>query len=334
MLRAGRERDAETFLRRTVELDPKNRQALVALAQVALRAKSHADALKFIRQATDMEGATADDWALRAQIERLAGDRAAAATSVERALKIDPQLWDARLERAELRAAAGDLAGAAEDLKSALAGAPESERARLESRLQELESQGKIGDCSEGSIGALEEIVKGDPRNASAHNCLGVAYRRSDPQKSLEHFAEALRLQPSNANYATGYGAALVQLRRFAEAVAVLRRVVAAEPRLFEAHANLATALDELKQFDDAIAEFRWISEAKPELAVPHFFLAREYDLTGDCERALAEYETFLAKADAAQNQLEIEKVNLRLPVLRDQIKRGTCRKPVKKPSR
>ena len=40
-------------------------------------------------------------------------------------------------------------------------------------------------------------------------------------------------------------------------------------------------------------------------------------------EEALAEYETFLARADTGVNQLEIEKVNLRLPLLRSQIKRG-----------
>ena len=38
---------------------------------------------------------------------------------------------------------------------------------------------------------------------------------------------------------------------------------------------------------------------------------------------ALAAYETFLARADAQKNQLEIDKVNLRLPSLRNQIKRG-----------
>ncbi|MFN2597587.1 MAG: tetratricopeptide repeat protein [Pyrinomonadaceae bacterium] len=330
VLRGGRDREAEPYLRRAVELDPQNRQALVALAQIASRAKSNADALKFIRQATDLEGATAQDWALRAQSERFAGDKAAAASSVERALKIDPQLWEAHAERAEQRAAAGDLAGAAEDLKSAAAGAPESERQRLGARLGAFEAQRRIGDCSEGSVGALEEIVKTDAKNAPAHNCLGIAYRRSDPQKSLEHFRAALELQPSNANYATGYASALVQLKRFAEAVAVLRRVVAAKPDLFEAHANLATALDELRQYEEALAEFKWISEAKPDLAVAHFFLAHEYDSLGDCPNALAEYETFLAKADAAQNKLEIDKVNLRLPLLRDQIKRGACKKQTK----
>lgn len=39
----------------------------------------------------------------------------------------------------------------------------------------------------------------------------------------------------------------------------------------------------------------------------------------------------FLAKADAAQNNLEMEKVNLRLPNLRRQIKNGQGAKRKKK---
>lgn len=334
LLRGGREREAEPYLRRAVELDPKNTPALVALAQLALRAKANADALKFIRQATEADGATAADWSLRAQIERVAGDKTSAASSVARALQLDPKLWDAHAERAEQLMSANDLEGASRELSAAISFAPELERERLSARLKELEARLKLSDCGNDSVSALEEIVKADDKNASAHACLGAAYRKPDPQKSLAHYQRALELVPTNANYATGYAAALVQLRRFPEAVVVLRRVVAAKPDFFEAHANLATALDELKLYEDALTEFKWLKEAKPDLAVVHFFLARDYDLTGDCQNALAEYETFIAKADATQNELEIEKVNLRLPILRDLIKRGKCAKPVKKPNR
>jgi tetratricopeptide (TPR) repeat protein len=124
-------------------------------------------------------------------------------------------------------------------------------------------------------------------------------------------------------DYAVGYAAALVQLRRFPEAAALLRRVIAAAPDKYEAHSNLAAALFEMKLYNDAVVEYKWIAQARPDLAVVHFFIAAAYDRLGRYEDALAEYETFLARADATVNQLEIEKVNLRLPTLRNQIKRG-----------
>jgi tetratricopeptide (TPR) repeat protein len=331
--RAGRDREAEPYLRRAIELDPKNSSAIVALAQARLRAGASGDALNLIRQATGFGGATAADWALRARIERLSGDKTSAASSVASALKIDARSADAHAERAEQLAAAGDLRAAGGELKQAIEGAPEAVRERLRQRLAEFEAGDKIKDCGEDALPSLELLIKADPKNASAHNCLGIAYRKLDPQRSLEHFGDALRLEPSNANYATGYAAALVQLRRFAEAVAVLRRVLAAKPDLYEAHANLATALDELKQYDQALAEFEWLRGARPDLAVVHFFIARDHDLLGEFEQALAEYETFLATADAGKNGLEMEKVKLRLPSLRSQIKRGMGVKP-KKPAR
>jgi tetratricopeptide (TPR) repeat protein len=124
-----------------------------------------------------------------------------------------------------------------------------------------------------------------------------------------------------------------VQTRRFADAVTILRRILNLEPANFTAHTNLATALYELKQFPAALSEFKWLVETKPDLVVAYFFIATAHDLLGEYQEALAAYETFLARADASKNQLEIDKVNLRLPSLRNQIKRGEGAKKKKKTS-
>jgi len=152
---------------------------------------------------------------------------------------------------------------------------------------------------------------------------LGASYRTDDPARSLEFYRRANEIDPRNADYATGYAAALVQSRRFAEAVSILRRVTATDPGNYIAHANLATALYELKRFDEALPEYRWLLATKPDLIVTYYFIATAHDKMGEFENALAAYEIFLARADAKVNELEIEKVKLRLPVLRRQIKLG-----------
>jgi len=177
----------------------------------------------------------------------------------------------------------------------------------------------------------LEKLVARDANNAPAFACLGRIYRTEDPQRSLGYFERALRLQPSNADYATGYAAALLQLRRFEEAATVLQRVLRAEPDNYAAHANFAAALYELKLYKQAVVEYKWVAGARPDLAVVHFFIGSAHDRLGEFEEALAAYETFLARADPQVNQLEIEKVNLRLPTLRNQIKRGEGVKTRKK---
>jgi tetratricopeptide (TPR) repeat protein len=159
---------------------------------------------------------------------------------------------------------------------------------------------------------------------------LGAAYRTSDPSRSLDYYKRAVTIEPANADYATGYSSALVQARRFAEAAGILRRVIAVAPNNYTAHANLATALYELRQFAPALDEYEWLLEAKPDLSVAYYFIATSHDYLGEYEQALAAYESFLARADAQTNQLEIEKVKLRLPSLRRQIQmgQGAKRKP------
>ena len=114
-----------------------------------------------------------------------------------------------------------------------------------------------------------------------------------------------------------GYGAALIQSRRFAEAVSILRKAITATPNNYTAHANLATALYELKQFAPALDEYEWLLKAKPDLTVAYYFIAIAHDYLGEYEQALSAYESFLGRADAKTNQLEIEKIKLRLPSLR-----------------
>jgi tetratricopeptide (TPR) repeat protein len=291
LARAGDDAKAEPFLRRAVELDPKDANALVALASLRLRAGAREEAVKLIRRATADTNAPAATWAMRAYIERLSGDKTAAAASVARALELDPGNVAAIEERTELAADTDDYERAITDVEASLKAAPESKQLR--------------------------------ERLANYHARAGEKYRTTDPNRSLTHYRRAAELAPTSINYATGYASALVQARRFGEAVTLLRRILASAPDNYAAHANLATALDELKQYPDALVEYQWLNRARPELPVTYFLLARAYDLTGEFELALAAYETFLAKADPAQNNLEMEKVHLRLPNLRKQIKTG-----------
>ena len=55
---------------------------------------------------------------------------------------------------------------------------------------------------------------------------LGASYRTDDPARSLDFYRKASELQPDAPEYALGYGAALVQARRFPDAAHILQQVV------------------------------------------------------------------------------------------------------------
>ncbi len=348
-----RDKEAEPFLRRALELDPEDQTTLIAYAQLWLRAGDKAAALALYKRATSDESGEADTWAARGTLERLVGDDKAALISLRHALLLDPKNIIAREERAELSATANDYARAAEDLQFLIAEQKQSPRVTLwQQRLTELRALATRqaaglpdnGPTTTAAVPAatvdaannadpavarpaLRALLQTDPKNAVAHARLCAIDRANDPANALAHCRTALELDPRNADYATGYAAALVQARRFADAVPVLRQVLALAPDTYAAHANLATALDELKQYDAALVEYQWVNRAKPELAVVYFFIGRDLDLIGEFAPALAAYEIFLARADAQENKVEIERVNLRLPSLRNQIAHGEKRR-------
>jgi tetratricopeptide (TPR) repeat protein len=347
------DRHGEPMLRRALELDANNIEALIALADLRARAHDLNEALALSKRATASPNATSSTWRKRSFIELSAGDKPAALASVTQALTVDANDLGARYDRAKLRLDLNDMAGAYEDLRalekaghgSNVAGAFELaqfyERAgKREDALRILDSlnqqdqkrpemialraeiAGGDGSTAEERA-ALEQLLEHDPTNASLLARLGTAYRRIDPDKSSDYFYRALKVDPKNTNYAIGYASALVQARRFPDAINILRQILAKSPDEYLAHTNLALALYELKDFGGAIAEYEWIANKRPELAATYFFLAVAHDNLQEYEDALDAYQKFLTRADQAANKLEIEKVNLRLPILRDQIKRG-----------
>jgi tetratricopeptide (TPR) repeat protein len=357
LVRVERFDEAESILGRSLELDENNLIAPVTLTDLYLRTKAPREKflslLGMLKRATASEPSSANLWAARGSVERSLGDKKAALLSFDRVLQIDKQHVAALMERAELRAEANNYEGALADAllaqrasKSSLAssllvariygqsGKIEEALRTLDALDETMQRQPEVlslrtsltKDC--GSLtaeerAAEEELLKQQPRNAGVIECLGAALRTTDPARSLELYRQAAEIEPRNVRYATGYAAALVQARRFAEAAIILRRILEIQPDNFAAHTNLATALYELKQFPAAVAEFRWLLEKKPDLVVAYFFIATAHDNLGEYGDALAAYETFLQRADAQKNQLEIDKVNLRLPSLRNQVKRG-----------
>ena len=356
-----KDKEAEPLLRRALLLGAKDFTTLDSLSTVRWRAGDKPEALALAQRATNEdENASSYAWAWRGMVERSAGDSNAAIPSFERALRLDPRNAIALKGRAEVRIASKAYDQAIEDLKAALLIVPGDKEISLRlARVYELAGKkddaqriyeafgqsvdpptpqlpgvlnvkGSAEDIAAANADdpkvaqpALEKLIAANPKNAGLFARLGEVTRRLDPQKSAASYRRANEIDPHNPRYATGYAAALVQARRFAEAVAILRQVIALAPNEYAAHANLALALYELKDFPKALPEYEWLAAARPEIAATYFFIAIAHDNLEEYQQALEAYEKFMSLADPSVNKLEIEKVNLRLPKLRDQIRRG-----------
>lgn len=366
LLRNARDAEAEQLLRQALAIEKQDGLALRLLADVRLRAGDAKEGLDLAKRATAIPEAPPSAWVTLAIAQKASGDKAGAKTTLDRVLGEDSQNIAALIERADLLTEEKNFDAAIADLNEAAklkptdkgiasrladtyqkAGKPEQALAVAKAAGLQVQppansegSDGVVGtpeeveaansDDPEISRKALEKLLEKNPRNAPLLSRLGASYRTDNPARSLEYYRQAAQIKPDSGEYALGYAAALVQARRFPEAAAILRQVVTREPDNYAAHANLATALYESKRYSEAVPEYEWILAAKPEIVVAHYFIATAHDYLGEYTAALASYEKFLAAADAATNQLEIDKVKLRLPTLRRQIQLGEGRK--KKP--
>jgi tetratricopeptide (TPR) repeat protein len=357
LMRQSRDKDAEQFFRQALTVDNKDAIALRALSELRLRAGDSKEALDLAKRATASPDAPASAWVTLAMAERANGNKVAARTALDHVLADEPANVAALMERgdlfkeeknfdlaiADLRAAAKlkpNDKGVASRLAETLQQAGKPDEALAVAKAPGLEVQqtttnpgGVIGTPEEIEAAnnddpavarkALEKLLEKNPRSAMLLGRLGASYRTDDPARSLEFYRKAAELAPTEPEYALGYGAALVQARRFPEAAHILQQVVKAVPDNYVARANLATALYESKRYPEAIPEYEWILSTKPEIVVAHYFIATAHDYLGEYPEALASYEKFLTVADAKTNQLEIEKIKLRLPTLRRQIQLG-----------
>lgn len=357
-MRQQRDAEAEPLFRQALALDAQDNLALRLLSEIKLRGGNSQEALELARKATLDKDAPESSWVVLALAERANGNKSAAKQVLDRLIADVPNNVAALIERADLLTEEKSYEAAIADLKKADTSKPNdkiilsrlayvyqqagrSAEADAVAKAAGLEVQAPAGDGKLRVIGtpeeieaansndpqvsrsALEKLIEKNPRNPTLLARLGASYRIDAPAKSLELYRRAAELQPDSAEIAIGYAAALVQARRFPEAAGILRQVLKLRPDNYTARANFATALYEMKLYADAIAEYQWIINAKPDAVVAHYFIATSHDNLTEYVQALAAYEKFLATADAKTNQLEIEKVRLRLPSLRRQIKLG-----------
>jgi tetratricopeptide (TPR) repeat protein len=358
LMRQQRDGEAEPLFRQALTLDAQDSVALRLLAEIKLRGGNPREALELARKATQDKEAPASSWMVLALAERASGNNVTAKQILDRLIADNSKDVAALIERADLLTEEKSYDSALADLKTADTSKPNDKviLSRLAYVYQQagrfaeadsvakaagLQVQAPAGDGKLRVIGspeeidaansddpqvartALEKLIEKNPRNPALLARLGASYRTDAPAKSLELYRRASELQPDSPEFAIGYAAALVQARRFPEAAYILRQVLKSNPENYAARANFATALYEMKRYADAIPEYQWILNAKPDAAVAYYFIATAHDYLTEYVQALAAYEKFLATADAKTNQLEIDKVRLRLPTLRRQIQLG-----------
>lgn len=346
LVRNGKFAEAETVLNKAIELDDKNSTAYSALAELRLKTKSSPEILRnLLQKLQNFPNPDASIWTARGATESSLGDKISAKSSLGRALAIEPKNSFALSEMTEILLAEKNFENALANTQNLVKFYPNSISAKLllarvYAETGKTDETFKIIDSldnqnpeviafrneviAKGSkdIGVLEKQLEADAKNPIVLGRLCIL-TRTNPAKALEYCRRASEAEPKNVSHAIGFGAALVQAKQFDSAANLLQKLLPYDPDNFAIHANLATALFEQKRYPEAKTQFQWLIEKKSDLAIAYYFLAITHDNLAEYGEALTNYQKFLQIAEAEKNQLEIDKVNLRLPILEKQIKQG-----------
>ncbi len=152
------------------------------------------------------------------------------------------------------------------------------------------------GDLA-GAERLYRQVLRLHPREANAHNLLGVVARqRGDTAAALGHTERALAIQPDSAVFLGNRGAALAEAGRLAEAATTLRAALARRPEDAVTLRNLGQVLAAMGDPGGALAPLRKAAALQPEAPEPWLALAHARREMGDAPGALQAAEAALAR--------------------------------------
>lgn len=152
----------------------------------------------------------------------------------------------------------------------------------------------KVGRSDE-AIDHYKEALRINPNDADVHNNFGnILLREGKFDEAITHFQKALEARPNYAEAYSNLGMALGRLGRVSEAIEQYRHSVQANPEYATGHFNLAIALNRLGKTDASLAEFRRASQLDPENAKMHNFLANALLRKGEIAEAIEQFRQVL----------------------------------------
>jgi tetratricopeptide (TPR) repeat protein len=143
---------------------------------------------------------------------------------------------------------------------------PDTDLPALRERALDMHQRGDL-QAADAIYAAILAIVPGDCD--TLHLSGVVALQRGDAVTAVSRIGRAVAAQPLPL-YLANLGAALRRAGRPQDAIAALRRAVALQPSMAEAHCNLASVLCSLAEWDAAIAACNDALRHRPDLPEAH----------------------------------------------------------------
>ncbi|HZQ95542.1 MAG TPA: tetratricopeptide repeat protein [Candidatus Sulfotelmatobacter sp.] len=333
---------AEEQLKKAVALEPQNFDANHNLGEVYVRLGRLSDAIAYLKQAQRINGSSYEngyDLALAylstghpaparevvqkllqttnaaelhnllAQIEEKDGNYVTAVNEYEVAAHLDPSEgnlfdWGSELLIHQT------LEPAIEVFRRAAERYPNSTRIAIGLGIAYY-SRG-IYDEAVKSLLRAADLSPSDPR---CYLFLSKAYDSSPTQADevIQRFRRFSELQPNDARAAYYYAMSLWKGKRaqdssvdFQQIESLLKRAIALEPKLYEAHFHLGNLYSDQSHYAEAVPEYVKALDSNPNLPDAHYRLGQAYVHTGQKDKAQAQFAIY--QEQRAQHLADLDK--------------------------
>jgi tetratricopeptide (TPR) repeat protein len=144
-------------------------------------------------------------------------------------------------------------------------------------------------------IALWQDNVEKSPQKDRPHNNLGLALNdRGRSEEAIEHYLQALRINPESAEVHNNLGLALNDQGRTKEAIAHYLQALRINPESAEVHNNLGIVLYKQGRSEEAIEHYLQALRIKPDYDEAHNNLAISLVHIGNIERAIAHFRKSL----------------------------------------
>lgn len=275
--RDGRFPDAITSLQRAIALDPQHFRSHFLLGNCYYRMQDNAKAANYYSICISLNPRHAKARFNHGKVLAGAKHFGPAYEEYTRALDLDGNLIEARVERAHAAAQLGRLRDAYADLTAVIEhGDPPTyvyfRRANVRDRLKDSD-----GAASDRAVG-----MRLEPLDEISWITRGLYRLRKEPVAALDDFRQAEKMNPRGFFALQNQAHVLsVHLKRDAEALAVLDRLVNLYPQSLQAKAGRAVLLARAGRVEEAVAEADSCLAASPSAAT-RYQLAGAFALSSD----------------------------------------------------
>lgn len=171
-------------------------------------------------------------------------------------------------------------------------GLPRPSAADLEAVGSRLMPYGRTDEAE----AAFEEALRIDPEFHLARFSLAKLYRRLGDGPKAEETFEALTAEgnPYAARAHNNLGRLAASQARRDEALEHFQQAVSLDPEHLDARLNLGLAFLYRQRYPEALEQFEVVIERKPNPVMAHIYRARIFDADGREDDAVAEYERIL----------------------------------------